>query len=87
MVKFLLVEYKDTPLYIVLTTHVRDEEREKRVIKRNEKAIEIAKKYNLQIIDLYKISLENKDLICPDGVHYEEEGREIFAQTLVDILK
>ena len=87
LVKFMLNEFEGTPLYIVLTTSVANEEREKRVIKRNEKALEIAKKYNLEVIDLYKTSLENKNLICPDGVHYEEEGREIFAQTLVDILK
>jgi len=86
IVKFILSQINETPLMLVLTTHVKAEEREKRVIKRNEMARKIAEKYNLSVIDLYKTSLENEHLICPDGVHYEEEGRTIFAKKLVEYM-
>ncbi len=86
MIKFLLHEFPGTPIYVVLTTHLADKNREKRVIKRNEAALETAKRYNLPIIDLYKISLENSALLKNDGVHYDEAGCILFLNEILKTL-
>ena len=86
-VKFLLEEFKDCPLLIVLTTSVANEENEKRVKKRNEIATKIAEKYGLAIVDLYSVSVENSDLRAADGVHFNADGYTKFAEKIVSELK
>ena len=54
----LIEEFVDVPLILVLTTHIRDAQREQRVIARNQIALEIAEKNNLKIIDLYTEALK-----------------------------
>jgi hypothetical protein len=66
-VKFLLDEFKDAPIVIVLTTSVADEEREQRVKRRNEVAAKIAEKYRLSIIDLYSISAKFSEFRIHDS--------------------
>ena len=83
MVEFLLSEFKDTPLAIVLTTHIADDERVKRVLARNKVAVEIAKEYNLPVIDLYEESLCHKDLLSKDGVHFTPDGYVFHAKKIV----
>lgn len=83
MIKFMLEEFKGTPLFIVLTTHIADEEREKRVVIRNKVACEIAKKYNLPVIDFYSVSLKAKDLLSADGVHFTRPGYEALADEVI----
>mgnify|MGYP003288864260 CR=1 FL=1 len=87
MIDFLLEEYNDTPLYIVLTTHIADDEREERVKVRNKIASEVAGKYNLPVIDLYNVSLENKHLLSADGVHFTAEGYDALADKILKELK
>ena len=86
-IEFLLKEFKDTPLFIVLTTHIADEDREKRVIKRNKVALEIAEKYNLPVIDLYAVTVANPDTLSPDGVHLLREGYDLLAEEILRVLK
>lgn len=86
-VKFLLDEFKDTPILIVLTTSVSNTEREQRVKRRNEIATKIADKYGLSIIDLYSISAEFFDLHTNDGVHFTADGYKKFAEQIVCNLK
>ena len=81
MVFFLLDAFKGTPVFLVLTTHVRDEELNKRVVKRNCAVKAIAKKHCLPTIDFYTPSAENPDLISGDGVHFTEEGYNVLAKT------
>lgn len=87
MVKFLLDEFNDTPIVIVLTTSVANTEREQRVKRRNEAAIKIAHKYGLPIIDLYSVSVESSKFRSADGVHFEIDGYEKFAKQIVCDLK
>ena len=61
MVQFLLSEFRNTPVFILLTTHVADEAQNKRVILRNLAATEVAKKYHLPTIDLYSVSAAMPD--------------------------
>ncbi len=77
-VKFLTEEYR-VPVFIVLTTYIK-QERYERVKVRNAKALEISKKYSLPVIDFHKVSLENAHLIAPDNVHFTDEGYLLFAR-------
>lgn len=83
MVCFLLEEYQDTPIALVLTTCIEGE-RNQRVEVRNQSAREIAQKYELPIIDLYQASVEHVSLRSEDGVHFTAEGYEKLAQVLLD---
>ncbi len=86
-VKFLLDEFKDTPIVIVLTTSVSNAEREQRVKRRNEVAAKIADKYGLSIIDLYSISAEFSEFRTNDGVHFNADGYKKFAEQIIFDLK
>ncbi|MBQ4517499.1 MAG: hypothetical protein II997_02815 [Clostridia bacterium] len=87
MIKFLLEEFKNTPLFVVLTTHIADSEREKRVLVRNKVAQKIAEKYNLPVIDLYEVSSQKEGLLSQDGVHLTTEGYELLAEKIVSEIK
>ena len=86
-VRFMLKEYEGTPIFLVLTTAVADEERLLRVQKRNQAALALAEKYGLFVIDLYKVSQENTDLRSTDGVHFFTAGYEKFADFIIASLK
>ena len=86
MVRFLLAEFEETPIYIVLTTHIADTDQNERVIMRNRAAREIAEKYDLPIIDLYAVTEPIPDQLT-DGVHLTETGYNALAQAIIDALK
>ena len=86
-VKFLTEEFSGKKIYIVLTTTVEDAKREERVKARNAVACDLAKKYDLPIIDLYSISAEYVSLRCPDGVHYNADGYRKFAAKILESIK
>ena len=83
MIKFLLKEFENISLFLVLTTHVANLERDARVVVRNRVVLELAKKYGLPIIDLYEIVKEHSDLFT-DGVHLTGEGYGLLAKELVE---
>ena len=85
-VEFLMKEFSGLPLYLVLTTTVRDEVREARVKVRNRVAREVAETYSLPIIDLYTVSVEKVDLRSGDGVHYTPDGYACFADYILQNL-
>ena len=85
MVQFLLSEFPNTPIFILLTTHVADEAQNKRVILRNLAATEVAKKYHLPTIDLYSVSAAMPDQLT-DGVHFTQSGYQALAQTILNAL-
>ena len=82
-VRFLLDEFKGTPVILLLTTHVADDARDKRVIARNDVVKKIAEKYSLPTVDLYTITVEN-DVVGADGVHLTPEGYKMLAEAVVD---
>lgn len=87
MIRFLLDEFKGTPLVLLLTTYVADTERNDRVKARNHVVTELAKKYDLPIIDLYSVTKENSHLLFSDGVHFLPEGYQLLAEEIVSFLK
>ena len=60
-----------------------DNERDKRVQKRNRVAEDPAKKYDLPVIDLYSVSKENAHLHFSDGIHFLPEGYQLFADEIL----
>ena len=75
------------PIYILLsTTDIVNPTRSARVPVRNAVAEKLAKKYDLPIIDLYTVAVENEKLHAPDGVHFPPEGYERMAQYILDAI-
>ena len=88
VVRFILDEYKDTPLVLVLTTYVlNDDARVERVKTRNNVVINIAKKYDLPTVDFFSLSQQNKHLYYTDGVHFTADGYKVLAEELVKCVK
>ncbi len=87
MIRFLLDEFRGTPLLLLLTTHVADNERDTRVCARNLVVSELAEKYNLPIIDLYAITKEHSDMLSDDGVHFKVDGYQLLAKELVEKIR
>ena len=84
MVDFLLKTYPQTPLILLLTTHVADSERDKRVQVRNKAVLDIAQSRGLPVVDLYTITHDNAHLLSPDGVHLLTEGYQMLAEKILD---
>ena len=53
-----------------------------RVPGRNVQAERIAKEFGLNIIDLYDITYQNKELISNDNIHLTDEGYLALADTI-----
>ena len=87
MVKLLMDSFSNLPIYLVLTTTVRDEARKARVKTRNRVVREIAEKYDLPLIDLYAVSVEKVELRSADGVHYTAEGYACFADCILQTVQ
>ena len=85
MINFLISEFPEIKLLLALTTHVANKERNERVIKRNQKVTELAKKYGLKTVDLYALT-EDKEALLTDGVHFSKEGYELIATEILKAL-
>ena len=85
MISFLLSEFPDTPVYIVLTTAITDPW-DCRVKVRNESAIKVAQKYRLPVIDLYAPIDANRHLVTPDKIHLTDDGYKLIARKILDTL-
>lgn len=87
MIRFLLQEFADTPLILLLTTHVKNPVRDARVIMRNRVVSNLAEKYNLLTIDAYTLTKEHEEFISADGVHLTNEGYQSLANKMLEKLK
>lgn len=85
-IQFLLGEFPEAQLSLLLTTHVADEERDLRVQARNHAVLRLAEKYSLNVIDLYSVSLTHADLLSEDGVHWQAEGYRHLANAVLSSL-
>lgn len=84
MVQFLIKEFPDTKIALLLSTFInRPEETLNSVKVRNEKVLALAEKYQLPVIDLFKVAEENKDKLSQDGVHFTKEGYEKLAKEIL----
>lgn len=88
MILFLKSEFKDTPLYLLLSTPVRNNpERKEEIIKRNKEVIRLSKKYGIKTVDVFSFAEEIKELGKDDGVHFTDEGYEALAKSLLSEIK
>ena len=84
MIKFLLNEFDETPLVVVLTTYVASDADRERVLVRNKSALEVAEKYELPVIDLFSASENVKTFLKEDGIHFTDEGLCALADKVVE---
>ena len=87
MICFLLREFEGTPILLVLTTHVANEERDARVRERNCVVCRLAEKYGLPVIDFYSVTKEHSEFLEADGVHFLKEGYQLLADILVEQMR
>ena len=87
LVRFLLQSFPETPIFLVLTSAVANEERGLRVAARNRAVLRLAEKYALPVIDLYSITDLHRDLLLPDGVHLTPEGYKLLARAVIDAIE
>ena len=83
MLRFLMQEFEGTPLLLLLTTCVADEERDARVRRRNRAVSALAEKYGLPVVDLYAMTDAHRNFLSADGVHLTQEGYGMLADELV----
>lgn len=81
-----LMETKKPVFLLLTTTDIVNSARSARVTIRNEVAEKLAKKYDLPIIDLYTVAVENANLHAPDGVHFTPEGYELMAKCILEAI-
>ena len=82
IVSFLRENHKDIPIYILYTTYAKTPFGMNRVPGRNVQAERIAKEFGLNVIDLYDITYQNKELISNDNIHLTDEGYLALADTI-----
>lgn len=86
MIRFLRTEFPEAKLSLLLTTHVADKERDRRVQARNRVVCALAEKYSLPVVDLYALSLANAEHLSEDGVHWCPEGYSLLASAILATL-
>ncbi len=77
--------FKSAKPYIILSTFTKTDH-DAAVILRNAAAVRIAEKYGIEVIDFYAVSKENENMICPDNVHFTDEGYTVLAKTIFEKL-
>lgn len=59
-----------------------------RVKERNERALALAEKHGIRVIDdLYSAALSEPSLHGPDGLHFTEHGYEVLAKSVVESIQ
>lgn len=83
MLTFLLK--RGAPVYILLTTDdIKRLNRKETILARNEIAKDLAQKYNLPVIDLHTVAVNNAEYHHQDGVHFTHEGYEFLAKYILE---
>jgi len=83
----MLLFLKETkkPIYVVLTTDdINHHKNNETVRSRNNIAKALAQKYNLPVIDLHTVAINNPECHVPDGVHFNAEGYNLLAKCILE---
>ncbi len=86
MLLYLQAHFSNTPVAVVLTTWIADEQNLPMVKLRNQAACRVAEKLDMPVIDLFSVAQANRELIS-DGVHFQPEGYEKLAAELLRRVK
>lgn len=94
LLQYIKESFPKTRIIVVLSTPVRKakdntvfDERNDRVIARNQTAVKVGKNLGAEILDLYTPLLDKAELYRVDGVHLLDEGYELLAKLCLDKLK
>lgn len=93
VLKEIMELYPGAPVVIALTTPLQpsetesDEDRNGRVLKRNEVACRLAGEFGLEVNDLYAPLEHHPELFSQDGVHLIPEGYELLAKQIADVVR
>ncbi len=83
MLLFLLKTQKK--IFVLLTTDdIVYPNRTEEVKARNRIVTLLAQKYNLPVIDLYTVAVNNPELHVPDGVHFNHDGYKLLAKCILE---
>ena len=81
----LFLRKAEKPIFLVLATDDLTSQRRNEFVKRrNEIAKALAQKYQLPIIDLYTVAINNAECHVPDGVHFNAMGYELLAKCILE---
>lgn len=84
-VKFLVNEFTDIKIILVLTTYTDREERYQTAVnERNEAVKNLAAKYGLPFVDLYSVSYNNRDMLAEDRIHMSGDGYKELAKAVLE---
>ena len=88
LMKRIKSDYPGVPVFVALTTAIGEKARNaKRVAGRNEQTLLAAREAEIEVIDLYRVALENMELLSGDGVHFTPEGYKKLGDSLFDFLR
>ncbi len=73
-----------TPVYRNEAGYENEDNR--RVIERNQRAAEVAGRFGLQVNDLYTLSYGKEEIRLEDGLHYNSDGSKLQAKQVVEYL-
>ncbi len=74
------------PIFITSTYSVDAAKNPERWASFNERAVALMRELNIEVIDLFQLSYDNRHLLKNDGTHYIDQGSIIFAQEIVNHL-
>jgi len=60
---------------------------QKDIIKYNQASILIAKEYEIPVNDLYNFTVDKKDMLTEDGVHFTKKGYELIGKKVFFFIK
>ena len=72
-------------IMLELTTPLLDKNKNKTVIKRNDKVVKWAYESGLCVVDFYSMLKKKENLYIDDGVHLKEAGYELLAKECVKV--
>lgn len=83
MIAHLQKTYPDSRIFLILTTALKKEDENERVISRNKVALELAETYGVPVIDFYSIVDAHRELLSPDGIHPLPELYDMLAAEIL----
>lgn len=85
-IEFLKTKNPEAKIILMTTTGVHKiPKREKIVIERNKTLYNLAKKYQLPVIDLYSI-VHNKNYLWKDHYHFKKEGVNLLSKKVIEVI-
>ncbi len=60
---------------------------QKDIVKYNQASILVAREYEIPVNDLYNFTVDKKDMLKKDGVHFTEKGYELLGEKVASFIK